>query len=76
MSPENKQTKQVCSNCLNAFQNDHSICVWCCNKEFDAQFTPGLDCTVKANESCGRWSKRRQDQPKLDFHKTMQLSLF
>ncbi len=72
----NDNIGHTCSNCLNAYQNDHVICVRCCNKDFDAQFAPGQECSVEANESCGRWSRRRQDQPELDFRKTIQLSLF
>ena len=72
----NTSTEHVCANCLNAYQNNYTTSVLCYNKEFEAQFTPNLDCTVKAKETCGRWSTRRQDQNMLDFHKTIQLSLF
>lgn len=68
--------KEVCSNCLHAYTNDHVVNVYCSNKDFKAQFTPGYDCTVKADETCCMWTKRRNDQPKLDFHKALQLSLF
>lgn len=67
---------QTCENCLNAYQNGHSVSVWCVDKDFDAQFCPGLDRSVIAGETCGRWSRRRKDQPRLDFHRTMELSLF
>lgn len=72
----NTSTERTCANCLNAYTNDHVVSVYCSNKDFKAQFTPGYDCTVKADETCCMWTKRRNNQPKLDFHKALQLSLF
>lgn len=68
--------KRVCSNCLHAYTNCHVVNVYCPNKDFVAQFTPGYDCTVKADETCDMWTQRRKEQPRLNFHKTIQLTLF
>ena len=69
-------SKHTCANCLNAYTNDHVVFVWCSNKEFEAQFTPGYDITVKEDETCCQWTARRKSQCKLNFHKAIQLSLF
>jgi|GEM_PF-4997404 len=69
-------TDRICANCLHAYTNCHVAKVYCPNRDFVAQFTPGYDSSVKADETCDMWTRRRKDQPRLDFHKALQLTLF
>lgn len=66
---------QVCRYCLNAYNPPYGTKVLCCNKEFDAQFFD-VETSVLPNESCGRYTPRSSNQPKLIFEKAIQLSLF
>lgn len=68
-------TNQCCRNCLNAYNNPYTTKVLCANLEFDAQFS-NVKTYVLPNESCGRFYKRRTDQPKLNFEQAIQLELF
>lgn len=72
----NNTVSQTCSNCLNAYNSPWDVDVHCVNLEFDEQFDPSVTTTVKAEGSCGRWSRRKPTQPRLDFHRSVQLTLF
>lgn len=66
---------QCCRHCLNAYNNPYTTKVLCANKEFDAQFWD-VRTWVLPNETCGRWTRRRDNQPKLNFDIAIQLTLF
>ena len=71
-----KSSKRRCSNCMHAYSNEHTVKVWCSNQEFAAQTDPEIDGSIEADGLCDMWTPRRKDQPKLDFHKVIQLELF
>lgn len=68
--------EQNCKNCLNAYNCTASHDVRCVNLEFDQQFDDAVNVSVTECQSCGRWSLRRDDQSKLNFHQVIQLDLF
>lgn len=66
---------QTCRHCLNAYNNPYTTKVLCGNKEFMAQFMD-VPTFVLPNETCDSWTRRRDNQPKLDFERAIQLTLF
>ena len=67
---------RTCSNCLNAYNCSALGKVCCYNLEFDAQFDESVCTIVHATDSCTRWSQRKEEQQKLNFHMAIQLDLF
>lgn len=66
----------TCEHCLNAYNSPYSHEVFCVNKEFQQQFTPDINTTVRRDETCGTWSERKTDQKSLIFSQPIQLLLF
>lgn len=68
---------RVCKNCINAYNSRAHSKVHCVNKAWEMQFDPYMtDDVVNANETCGTFTPRRPDQPKLLFNQPIQLELF
>ena len=68
---------RVCKNCINAYNSRADGKVHCVNKAWEMQFDPYMtDDVVNANETCGTFTPRRPDQPKLLFNQPIQLELF
>lgn len=66
---------RTCENCLNAYNSSYDTAVRCWNKEFEAQFHD-IDVTVRKDETCGTWQRRNDNQKAVNFHQTIQLTLF
>ena len=67
--------KPMCKNCLNAYNNRYTTKVLCWNKEFQAQ-SEDIDVSVRPDEVCGTYTRRRENQPRLNFEQAIQLTLF
>ena len=63
-----------CSNCLNAYNPPDDCRPHCWNKDFQAQFSD-ICCTVRPDETCGAWQRRRAAQAPLKWDNPIQLSL-
>ena len=67
--------ERICKNCLNAYNSPHIPDVLCVNKEWEAQFNPAMNTSVRANDTCGTWTQREQKQKPLYFARPTQLYL-
>lgn len=65
----------TCKNCLNAYNNPYTPRVLCSIREFEAQFYD-VKTYVTPDETCGCFTKRKPDQPRLIFDNAIQLTLF
>ena len=71
-----RQKGHTCKYCLNAYYSPYDFKIRCVNKDFDKQFDPTIDTTVRLDGWCTRWNRRGQNQKPLTIPRIIQLELF